>query len=302
MTMLDRLTVCATGDGSFSFHSALFGESFHSTCGAKAEAILKFIVPSGIVRKAMTQPAIHLLDVCFGLSYNTAAALDSLAHLPDLSIEVIGLENNLQSLETAIQANFLNIWSERTQTLIKELCRHQRVTADQITLQLLVADARQTIAQVPDQWADAIFFDPFSPRVCPQLWTIDFCRLVAHKLKPDGYLITYSCASAVRSAWHSLGLHLWAVQPLGRKSPGTIASWLNHPVPDRCRPLTPHELAILQTKAGIPYRDPSLAGSSREIRQRREQEQAQSQRQSSSQWLKQNLHRAKASPPDGKFS
>lgn len=287
--MSDRLTVCPTEDGSFTFTSEIFSESFHSTCGAKTEALLKFIVPSGIVAKASRQKEIHLLDMCFGLSYNTSAALDSLAEFSEVSIEVIGLENNIQVLESAIHANFLHIWSPHTQKLITQLCLDRRVTDGNIALDLRIADARQSIAQVPDQWASAIFFDPFSPRRCPQLWTIDFCRLVASKLKADGYLITYSCSAAVRGTWQSLGLHLWAVEPLGRKSPGTIASWSPEPLPDRARPLTPQELDILETTAGIPYRDPSLQGTSSEIMQMRQQEQQKSQRMTSSQWLKRNL-------------
>lgn len=285
---MDQLTICRTEDGSFTFTSGLYGEAFHSLSGARAEAIYKFVVPSGIASRA-ERGSVHILDVCFGLGYNTAAALDCLADYPTCTVGVIGLENNLGVLEAAIRENLLTIWSDRTQALLGELAEKLVLQQDCLQLRLIIADARQGIQQVPDQWADAIFFDPFSPRRCPQLWTIDFCRLVANKLKPDGYIVTYSCASAVRSAWQELGLCLWAVEPLGRKSPGTIASFCKEVIPKRSRPLTAQEYAILQTRAGIPYRDPQLQDTAEQIIQRRQQEQKQSDRQTSSQWLKQNL-------------
>jgi tRNA U34 5-methylaminomethyl-2-thiouridine-forming methyltransferase MnmC len=283
---LDQLTICPTQDGSLTFFSALYGETCHSLCGAKAEAELKFVVPTGIVQKGKQQGEVHILDVCFGLGYNSASALDN---LPDCAVRIWGLENNWEVLQLAVAQQMHWIWSERTQRVLEQLACHPEVWDGQWHLQLILADARQGIHLVPDRSVDAIFFDPFSPKRCPQLWTIDFLRLVTNKLKPEGYWVTYSCASAVRSALLELGLNLWAVEPLGRKSWGTIASFNHSTVPLRSRPLTPWEYAILQTKAGIPYRDPLLQDSKEVIIARRQQEQRQSNRQSSSSWLKAHL-------------
>jgi tRNA U34 5-methylaminomethyl-2-thiouridine-forming methyltransferase MnmC len=285
---MDRLTVCPTQDGSLTFFSEQFGEALHSTYGAKTEAELKFVLPTGIAHKAQQQGQVSILDVCFGLGYNTASALDALANATP-AVQVWGLENNWEVLRQAVAQQMHRIWSDRTQRVLEQLTQHPTVQDRDWKIQLILADARQGIHHVPDRAVDAIFFDPFSPKRCPQLWTIDFLRLVTAKLKPDGYWVTYSCASAVRSALLELGLKLWAVEPLGRKSCGTIASFAHTAVPQRSRHLTNLEYAILQTRAGIPYRDPQLRDSAAVIVARRKQEQQQSDRQSSSSWLKANL-------------
>ncbi len=283
---LDQLTLCPTADGSLTFFSSLYGEALHSTCGAKTEAQWKFVVPTDIVAKGQCQGQVHILDVCFGLGYNSACALDN---LPNCGVRIWGLENNWEVLRLAVAQGLHRIWSESTQRVLEQLTHSPEVQEGQCYVQLILADARQGIQLVPDGAMDAIFFDPFSPKRCPQLWTIDFLRLVTNKLRPDGYWVTYSCAAAVRSALLELGLHLWAVEPLGRKSCGTIASFDGTRIPPRCRPLAPLEYAILQTRAGIPYRDPLLQDTKEVIIARRQQEQCQSNRQSSSSWLKANL-------------
>ncbi len=289
----EHLTVCPTEDGSLTFFSEQFGEALHSTYGAKTEAELKFVLPTGIAHKGQLQGRINILDVCFGLGYNSASALDALVNCaPNCVVQVWGLENNWEVLRQAVAQQMHRIWGDRTQRVLEQLTQNPTVQDQQWQLQLILADARQGIHHVPDRSADAIFFDPFSPKRCPQLWTIDFLRLVTAKLKRDGYWVTYSCAAAVRSALLELGLNLWAVEPLGRKSCGTIASFDNTAVPQRSRNLTNLEYAILQTRAGIPYRDPQLRDSAEVIVERRKQEQQQSDRQSSSSWLKANLEYA----------
>ncbi len=64
-----------TEDGSFTFFSEEFGEAFHSRYGAKREAFQKFAQATDLVETAQ-QDNLFLLDVCYGLGYNTAAALE----------------------------------------------------------------------------------------------------------------------------------------------------------------------------------------------------------------------------------
>ena len=81
-----------TADGSFTFFSDEFGETFHSRQGASEEAELKFVLPTDLRSKAL-QPSLNLLDVCYGLGYNTAAALATIwAVNPSCRVELVGLE------------------------------------------------------------------------------------------------------------------------------------------------------------------------------------------------------------------
>ena len=54
-----------TADGSLTFYSVEFGETFHSRQGALQEAVLKFVEPTQLQSKAQ-QGSLRLLDICYG--------------------------------------------------------------------------------------------------------------------------------------------------------------------------------------------------------------------------------------------
>jgi hypothetical protein len=56
-----------------------FGEAFHNSAGALNEARAKFVGPAELDRFRGGEP-LHILDVCVGLGYNTAAVLGSPAN------------------------------------------------------------------------------------------------------------------------------------------------------------------------------------------------------------------------------
>lgn len=273
-----------TADGSQTFFSPAFGELFHSHHGAKQEAEQKFVKPTQLALKA-EQPVIYLLDVCYGLGYNTAAALTEIWQVhPNCVVEWIGLESDVAVPQAAIERNLLDEFPASVRQVLTPLAIDLCAKSDRFNGQLLVGDARQTIQQVLllNFLADAIFLDPFSPPNCPQLWTVEFLARVANCLKPSGFLATYSCSAAVRTALIEAGLHVGSTSPVGRKSPGTVASFADLDLP----PLSQQEREHLQTRAAIPYRDPNLTDTAATILQSRQQEQATCSWEPTSQWKK----------------
>ncbi|ELS32978.1 MULTISPECIES: tRNA (5-methylaminomethyl-2-thiouridine)(34)-methyltransferase MnmD [Pseudanabaena] len=268
---MDKLSLFPTEDGSVTFWSETFQETFHSSHGAKHEAEAKFVIPAKIAEKAKSQTQLNILDVCYGLGYNSAAAITSVSALPEPSahLHIIALENNLEVPQKAIAAGLVNIWEPAIAQILKIAVEQRSVETKDVTLQLLSGDARQTIGQVPTKWADAIFLDPFSPPHCPQLWTVEFIQLLANCLKPDGYLVTYSSSAAVRAAMLAAGLQIGAIAPIGRKSPSTIAAF----APTALPPISDTEAAFLSTRAAIPYRDRTLQSTASEIIALRQNEQ-----------------------------
>jgi tRNA U34 5-methylaminomethyl-2-thiouridine-forming methyltransferase MnmC len=271
---MDTLSLFPTEDGSVTFWSETFQETFHSSHGAKHESEAKFVIPSKIAEKAKTQTQLNILDVCYGLGYNTAAAIACISKLSDrpTNLDIIALENNIEVPRKAIVSGLVNIWQPAIAQILQTAAETQTAKAENLSLQLLIGDARQTISQVSTKWADAIFLDPFSPPHCPQLWTVEFIQLLANCLKPDGYLVTYSSSAAVRTAMISAGLQIGAIAPIGRKSPSTIAAFPPTPLP----PISETEAAFLKTRAAIPYRDRTLTGTATEIIATRKVEQSNS--------------------------
>ena len=277
-----------TADGSYTFFSPEFQETFHSHQGAKLEAELKFVKTTQLAQLAH-QSTVRLLDVCYGLGYNTAAALETIWQInPDCHVEWYGLELDPSIPKAAIAHHLLHPWSGP----IVELLSHLAISPAgpplacslPFTGKLLFGDARQTIQTVQKSGfqADAIFLDPFSPISCPQLWTVEFLEWVVKCLAPTGRLTTYSCSAAARMALRMAGLTLGSTPGVGRKSPGTIANFTGKHIP----PLSIKEEEHLKTRSSVPYRDPALSDDRDTIIQRRRQEQAASAMETTSQWKK----------------
>jgi len=274
------LTLQLTEDGSYTFYSPQFSQTFHSISGAKEEAQKKFVQPCLLAEKALGS-SLQILDICYGLGYNSAAAMEAIWQInPHCNLEIIALELEDLVPKTAIAYQLLDSWTAPIPSFLTQLAEQYYLETDYFKAKLLLGDARLTLPR--NFKADAIFLDPFSPTKCPQLWTIEFLTQVAQCLKPTGYLATYSCAASVRSALLEAGLKIGAAPSVGRRSPGTIASYSHH----NLLPLSQQEIEHLATKAAIPYRDPYLQDTAEMIEQKRLEEQNNSHLEPSSHWKK----------------
>jgi tRNA U34 5-methylaminomethyl-2-thiouridine-forming methyltransferase MnmC len=278
-----------TADGSQTFYSEAFGEWFHSRGGAYEEARSTYVQATHLVERARRQDCITILDVCYGLGYNTAAALEGIwAVKPDAQIRLVGLELDEAVPRAAIAQGLLQDWPRPVQAALQTLDqRHQIRTS--LQADLLIGDARHHIQFLAGSGfqADVIFLDPFSPPRCPQLWTVEFLTEVARCLHPQGILATYSGAAAVRAALQLAGLHIGSLAASGRRWPSTLASHADTDLP----PLSLQEQEHLATRAAVPYRDPTLQASVADIQARRGQEQSTSALQPTGTWRKRWLSR-----------
>ncbi|MBP0017899.1 MAG: tRNA (5-methylaminomethyl-2-thiouridine)(34)-methyltransferase MnmD [Cyanobacteria bacterium SBLK] len=277
-----------TDDGSFTFYSEEFAECFHSIHGARQEAECKYVEPCQLRQRAKEKDCLRLLDICYGLGYNSAAAIAAIRSAnPACRIELIALELDLSVPQSAACQGLLNSFSSAAfpvASLLREFAETQHLRSPQLQAELYVGDARSQIQKVVRSGflADAIFLDPFSPPKCPQLWTVEFLDRVVDCLHPRGRLATYSRAAAVRTALGLAGLSFGATTDAKRQSLGTIAGFITEDLP----PLSQQEREHLQTRASVPYRDPHLNDSSSQILQRRQQERDSINLEPTSRWKK----------------
>jgi tRNA U34 5-methylaminomethyl-2-thiouridine-forming methyltransferase MnmC len=305
MSDLDNFTPKPTADGSFTFFSHEFGESFHSHYGARQESFLKFVDPTQLALRA-NKPTLRLLDVCYGLGYNTAAALQAIwAVNPNCYVEVIGLEMNPAVPQAAIAHDLFDNWGYEYTQILTQLAFEHQVLQHRLKATLLIGDARNSMRFVNNSGfqADAIFLDPFSPPHCPQLWTVEFIKELSMSLDVSGLLATYSCAAAVRTALLAAGLEIGSTPPVGRKTPGTVAGHrgvggVGEVGEQRISPssvlppLSQAEHEHLLTRAAIAYRDPQLCDTADVILRRRQQEQQASFLEPTSRWRKRWLSKS----------
>jgi tRNA U34 5-methylaminomethyl-2-thiouridine-forming methyltransferase MnmC len=264
-----------TADGSYTFFSEEFQETFHSRQGAKAEAFYKFSRATNLTA-AKDRDRLTIIDICYGLGYNSGVALETIwATNPDCRITLYALELDATVPIGAIVPDLLQEWQPNIQSVLTDLAHNQRSTSPTLEATLILGDARQTIEQLIKQQiqADSIFFDPFSPRRCPQLWSVDFFqKVVRSALLEVGLQI--GTIPLEQEDWREYRPHDW--------SQGTVGAWQNTDL----HALTQMEQEHLQTRAAVPYRDPSLTDNAETILQRHHAEQTRSTAEATTQWRK----------------
>ncbi len=153
-----------------------------------------------------------------------------------------------------------------------------------ITFRPHIIDARTAILNEisPDTKYDYIFLDAFSPTKCPCLWTVDFFRLLHERLDENGIILTYSNAANVRNAFLQAGFCVGKTTKNGKQI-GTVA--VKNPELIKT-PLSEYDLGLLNTKAGVIYRDENLNASNEAIIERHSMDVKNSGLISSSKYIK----------------
>ncbi|PIN76865.1 hypothetical protein COV17_00650 [Candidatus Woesearchaeota archaeon CG10_big_fil_rev_8_21_14_0_10_36_11] len=215
------LTKVTTADKTETFLNESVGETYHSQTGAVEEALKKYAIPCKIAEKALSGH-IRLLDVCSGLGYNSAMAIDiALQSNPKCVIEVIGLEYDPEIITKIQEVNppipFFNHYKKLTPETTE-------LNEGNVTVRFIIGDARETIKELSENHFDAVFFDPFSPKTAPDMWGTEFFKEIYRVMKESGIMATYSCARIARDNMSKAGLFYDDGPIVGRRGPGTIAT------------------------------------------------------------------------------
>jgi len=201
-----------TEDSSITFYNEKVEDHYHSKSGAIEEAFEKHAKALKIKKDSI------IFDVCFGLGYNTAAALD----LTQATIYCFENDKEILKQIPKIKADFKS-W-KIIQEFVKQFLEKGETIyeKDNIKLIMIFGDAKKTIKTI-EQKADFFFFDPFSPAKVPDMWTEEFFRDIYNKSRKGAKLSTYSYARFVRDNLQKAGFKVIDGPIIGRRSPSTIA-------------------------------------------------------------------------------
>ena len=146
-----------------------------------------------------------------------------------------------------------------------------------------IKDARKTILKLNKMY-DLIYLDAFAYTKAPQLWSMEFIAELYKRLSDRGVLLTYSNSAQIRNTLLENNFYVGKIfnEKTGTYI-GTIASKDKSKIE---HPLNNYEIGLCNTKAGIPYHDPNLAFSAKEIMELREYEFMHSNLMSSSKYMK----------------
>lgn len=271
-----------TDDGSYSIKSRLINnkvETLHTQSGAISESFKKFIAPL----KLDYNEDIAILDICAGLGYNSSAAIfDFLKHTDNttnLKIDMVEISPETLAAGMIVPSPIAEhdivkkaIESQLILSGFASLNLEKTSIPENININVFIEDARLTVQSLPDNTYDAIFLDPFSQTMAPELFSCDLFREFNRLIRDEGIVTTYTSSAPVRGGFLEAGFHIGEGPVFGRFQGGTIAS-LNPDVLLKSLNIN-DERRVALSDVGVPFRDITLNSSSKEIVDKRNEERA----------------------------
>lgn len=195
----------STNDGSNTLYSSEFKEHYHSRKeGALSESLYKHVIPA-LKHAFGFKKHIKVLDICFGLGYNTFATIYyAKKFFPETSIEVCspefdgGLIDSLASFE--YPKEFDNI-----KDMIDEVIKAHRYADSRFSIELYIGKAEEYVKSLKANSIDIVYQDAFSPKKNPTLWSEEFFADIYRSCAPRAMLTTYSSARSVKDNLQSAG-------------------------------------------------------------------------------------------------
>lgn len=113
----------STEDGTISLYNFSVQDVYHSKVGAYTEALYKYTLPSGLLEFVKYNNEVKILDVCFGLGYNSKVAVAEILKInPECRITINAIEIDpvvlafsciVDILPHNIQTKFFNVVSNQ---------------------------------------------------------------------------------------------------------------------------------------------------------------------------------------------
>lgn len=197
----------------FSEH---FGDVYHSSHGALAQAREVFMAGNDLPQRFLEKSCFTILETGFGLGINFLSTWHAwqtiqqnhpkpLKKLHFISIEAFPLE---QANLAKILQNFPELQA-LSESLIQKwpiLCSGmQRIEfSEDVSLTLIFGDARTWLPKIRAE-VDAFYLDGFAPAKNPELWNDEVFRGLARLARAGTTLATYTVAGAVRRGLEQAG-------------------------------------------------------------------------------------------------
>lgn len=190
-----------TQDGTFTLYSNDFNEHYHSISdGALSETLNKHIIPAFEYFKNSddNKKEINILDICFGLGYNSLATIYYLENKLQTKVNIFSPELDLNLIKSLQNFKYPKEF-DNYKELVKEISNNLEVNYKNFNIKVFNQDARNFIDNTDIKF-DIVYQDAFSPNKNPTLWTYEYFKNLKSKMSENSILTTYSIATPIRLA------------------------------------------------------------------------------------------------------
>lgn len=212
----DLFDVVETDDGSRTLYSHRAKESYHSEAGALSESDQVFLTNSGVKSRLQQRQTTRVLELGFGTGLNFLLSADW-ALSCGAPLEYVAFENQKLNAELIAELGYADLLVNKT--LGANWLNWYRnsyhgesgkfVSNDgSVALTLFNSGFAENIVSEINQF-DAIYFDAFSPKANPELWTQEIFGLLHRMLLPGGKLVSYCVKSTVLRDLETQGFEVY---------------------------------------------------------------------------------------------
>ena len=220
--------IVQTRGGARAMRSVVPGEVMHPGVGPVAEAEQLYVRQSQLEQRlcavAEGQPLV-LYDVGLGAGSNAFAAWAASARAPAgaARLTMLSFERDLGALALALDHAPDFAIAPDAQAAGRALLATGAHQSPRTSWRLVPGDLLSSLQQ-PLPPADIVFWDPFSPRANPTLWTVAAFVAVRRRAAARCTLFTYSASTATRVALLLAGWSVGAGAAIGDKAATTAAA------------------------------------------------------------------------------
>lgn len=204
------------------------GEVMHPVVGPLVESRRLYVDPSRLAER-LAEPAAEplvLLDVGLGAGSNALAAWRVSEALPPGArrLSIVSFDRTADALALALEHAGDFALDGAAGVAARALLTRGSHETPRATWRFCPGELPDSLSGEAAEAADMVYWDPFSPRANPTLWTLTAFRALRRLCRAGCTVHTYSGATATRSALLLAGFYVGVGVPIGEEKHSTCAA------------------------------------------------------------------------------
>jgi len=212
--------------GALAMRSLAAGEIMHPGVGPLREAELLYVAQSRLGERLRARTGeLVLFDVGLGAGSNALAARAEAERAPATAARLclVSFERDLGALTLALDHSAAFGLGGDAGVAARALIADGEHATARTSWRLQRGELLDALAREPSR-ADVVFWDPFSPRANPELWTVAAFSVLRRAAADRCVVYTYSASTATRVALLLAGFAVGIGDAIGDKAETTAAA------------------------------------------------------------------------------